>query len=127
MDGFSPIAVLVRGIAVDVRGSKAPVSFERIIPTATETPDNRDLSAAVYPNPIRVGSEARVLLDLPSSSQQVEVFVYDALGRVIFTASYAAGMKTAVLPGESFSVPGLYFIRIVTQKKASTIPIIAAR
>ncbi len=127
IDDFSAVAVLVRGISVDVLGSKAPVSFERMIPTITETPEHHVFNAVVYPNPIRVGTQARVSFDLPTSSRQIEVFVYDALGRVIFTASYTAGMRNVVLPGESFSVPGLYFIRIVTQKKATTIPIIAAR
>ncbi len=124
---FPLSASLVRGVAIDLRGSKVPVSFERAIASSTETPLPREATITVYPNPILAGSSAGVSIALQSGDQEIHVSVYDALGRAIFTKAYPAGTNCAALPGEAFRAPGLYFIRIVTQKMATTIPIIAAR
>ncbi len=71
-------------------------------------------SASLFPNPVKVGSEATLTFDLPNENE-VSVGVYDVAGkRHFFSVNYlSAGHQQVRIPTFDL-VPGTYFVRLTT-------------
>lgn len=81
------------------------VSFE----TATNLLGHHNLHARIVPNP--AASDARLWLELPQS-QQIEVRISDAFGRVLYTKSdfFQSGENALALPHDF--VAGTYWVQV---------------
>jgi hypothetical protein len=67
-----------------------------------------NLSATVYPNPF---SESVTIAFSEQINDIIDVTVFDALGRIVFSNSYSAGQKVTI---DFFNLPPAYYLLKVT-------------
>lgn len=112
--------------AGDYNGSVYAISFVPVDQTAVEpmAPTENQLSAP-YPNP--VGSGVATLTLTTPISQQVDVWLYDALGRRIqhlYSGAVAAQTAYPIHVAAQSLASGLYFVRATSNTINATRPLI---